>query len=389
MFVSLVSEAHGISVDCPDIINLAKGLYINLRQPSIWSALQIDCCATSGITCDGNQRVSQINWSNMALYGTINGTALPSELIRLYLYTDYLSGTLPKSFPSKLEVLHLAHNPLLSGSIPSLPSGLTYLNIFDCRLTENIPTLPSGLLYLDLSHNKLSGSIPAIPNGLKYLHLHDNQLSGDVPPMPPSVNDVCFGYPGEPGNHFTGSLVLYQTTHVLINYNWITDLIIQDAGLLVACQVSDNPLLGNPHLVNLTICIQNNLFNASLLPMTISSTTLRSSSTHAPYPTSNAASGTLSSIYANIFTALFVNETTISTSIATSIAIDSTLQATGTFKLILNALVISLSMVLRLTASLIVLILVLWKTPLTRGIKKFVKKSKERNKKMTTSQIEV
>ena len=139
----------GISVDCPNVINLAIGLHLDASQPAIYTQLQTDCCSgTSGtspyVQCV-SQRVTEIWWGSKGLTGTINGTALPSGLTIL-------------SFPS-------------SSIIGPMPS-----------------TFPIGLTYMDLSQNSINGTMPkALPSGLQTLYLNSNQMGGDIPPLPSSI----------------------------------------------------------------------------------------------------------------------------------------------------------------------------------------------------------
>ena len=86
-------------------------------------------------------------------------------------------------------------------------------------------------------------------------------------------------WPGEGGNHFTGSLYLYKPKSILINYNWISDIQISDTSQLSTCDVSYNPLLGNLQLNTIQTslnsvgkaCITEGLYAASLLANTASS----------------------------------------------------------------------------------------------------------------------
>ena len=74
----LLPFAHAVSVDCLDVISLAFGLKVSIKNPTLWTQLQGDCCIASGVYCDGSQRVWQIDWNNNGLNGVINGTAIPS-----------------------------------------------------------------------------------------------------------------------------------------------------------------------------------------------------------------------------------------------------------------------------------------------------------------------
>ena len=103
-------------------------------------------------------------------------------------------------------------------------------------------------------------------------------MSGSVPSLPSSLQYIYIGYPGSPGNHFFGKVVLNQPIIVFLNDNWITDLVIYDPVHLTNCDLSNNPLLGDPHIANLTSkCTSNGLYvySAGIL----SSTAIASSRT--------------------------------------------------------------------------------------------------------------
>ena len=276
----LIFNAYSISIDCPNIINLARGLGMVTQQPTIWTQLQTDCCTANGVGCV-SQRATGIYWNNMNLNGSINQTALPSGLQQIYLDNNQLTGFVPSLFPSALQLLYLYHNEL-TGSIPSQwPDGLQQLNLGDNLFNGSVPsqwpnslqfqltgplpnTWPGGLQQLNLGNNQLTGSISLCtwPGGLQYLHLDTNYLSGDIPTLPSTLVELRLGYPGDSiYNHFTGSLVLNQSQILFINNNSITDLVVYDPSLLAGnCDFSSNPLLGNPHISNLTMCVQNVLY---------------------------------------------------------------------------------------------------------------------------------
>ena len=232
MFILYLKSVLAISMDCSNLINFALGLNLNLIQPTIWNQLRNDCCTATGITC-ASLRVTRIHWANFGFNGTINGTALPP--------------------------------------------GLNELDVSGGRIIGSVPPLPDAIELLVLKNNYLSGTLLAFPSGLCYLYLNGNQLRGDVPTVPNTIQEFYIGNPGE-GNYFTGSIVLNKPTFVYINENMITDIIITDTSILgTRCNLSNNPLLGNPHLSVLTMCIKNNLY-APLTTNRISSTTAKVSS---------------------------------------------------------------------------------------------------------------
>ena len=261
-----------INVDFTDIMNLAISLGIKSKQVAIWDALEMDCCASSGIVCNSQRRIVQITWNSMGLNGTINGTSIPSALQTLNLNNNQIVGAIPTDFPRSITKLELENNQFL-GNIPTtLPPDLTYLAFGGNRLTGKIPnSLPNNLYLLSLWGNKLSGSIPLnLPSGLVALDVSKNQMSGEIPSLPSTIQYLFLGHLGIPGNHFTGSLKLNRPLRLIINDNWITDVLIQDSSQLSSsnCDLSNNPLLGNLNIANLTMCTKNGLYSGTLLPNT-------------------------------------------------------------------------------------------------------------------------
>ena len=220
------------SSDCQSLADFGLGLGIRSQQPSIWSALQGDCCVADGITCV-SQNVTEIDWSNKGLDGFVNGSAIPIGLTSLILFTNELTGTIPVILPNGLVVLSLQRN-LLIGNIPSL--------------------LPSGLTYLSLYRNQLTGDLPYFPSTIQYLALGVPAILG----VPASTYD----------NHFSGTLALYAPVMLYINDNWISDIIIQDSSGLSVCDFSNTPLLNNPNIVGLSICSQTGLYPVGSLSNT-------------------------------------------------------------------------------------------------------------------------
>ena len=248
------------SVDCPVVISLARNLNLNLVQPTIWNQLQTNCCTATGVTCDSNPYVTRIIWESLGLNGTISTIVLPSNLQWLRFGLNSISGPLPTnwaSWPSSLYQVILKSNEL-TGNIPNTKPG----TVTDFWVQDNLLTgpLPSNLLIslteLHVGSNFLSGDLPSFPASMVYLYLGWKTDSCSV---------VC--------NKFTGTLRLIKPIWFTVNFNLITNIVITDISGLTNCDVSNNPLLGNPSLSSLGICSRNNLYAASLLPNTRISTT--------------------------------------------------------------------------------------------------------------------
>lgn len=145
------------------------------------------------ILCD-NEAGPILSIENLTLSGTINGplfASMGNVWVGLVLVNASLTGTIPSEIlqlPS-LRFLRLDNN-LLSGTLPSEPSGVAMV---DLRVTRNLlsGTIPKAYLFgmpsivrLYLGDNRFSGSLPAVgvyPPQLDSLLVNDNALSGSLP----------------------------------------------------------------------------------------------------------------------------------------------------------------------------------------------------------------
>ena len=265
------------------------------RQSAVWSSLQGDCCTASGVTCVG-QIVFMIRWTNMRLNGTINETAIPSSVS-----------------------------------------------------------------YLNLNDNELKGSIPnGLPSALTELYLWGNQMSNDLPSFPSELKWLGLGYPGFSGNYFTGTLRLNKPIAVEINDNWITDIVIRDSSQInsIYCDLSNNPLFGNPNLANLTMCTQIGLYSANLLPNTKSILTSGPSSDF----------GTTATTMRNATITLIADKVRTSSVSKSFVPLNHSWVLLEMIKILLKLLV-----------EMIILLWVIYKTPWKREIKNKIKKRTKRN----------
>ena len=315
---------YAVSPDCPNVIQLARGLGMPSKQPAIWTALQSDCCTASDITCI-SQRVTVISWSNKSLNGVINGTAIPSSLTHLLLSGNAITGNVPNA-------LHV------------------------------------GLVYLWLNGNQMSGDLPSFPSSLKFLQL---------------------GYPGVPGNHFSGTLRLNIPIYLFINDNWITDVVIQDSSQLAPslCDLSNNPLLGNTNIAGLAICTKNGFYSAGLLPMTMSTLALIGTATELGTSVgSMVATNALATITTAVVTTVLTTTSIQGIHITSSgMTVNGTstadLEWTSTlgtvqFVSIKNKFAFNLFMAVRVLLNGMLLAAVLNRTPFLRELKRKLKKRK-------------
>eukprot|EP00835_Amoeboradix_gromovi_P005644 NODE_552_length_6806_cov_0.530938.p2 type:complete len:465 gc:universal NODE_552_length_6806_cov_0.530938:4737-6131(+) len=158
---------HTVSVDCPDVINLAEGLNMGLANPGMMRTLRVDCCTSYQINCFSG-RVHNIDWSYSKLSGSFNMTALPGMTSFLRLSYNKISGYIQADLPSTLTTLYIDGN-MITGVLPNVSS--------------------SNLDFFQASGNKFTGPIPVLPNTMVYFYVSYNMLSGCIPePLPPSIS---------------------------------------------------------------------------------------------------------------------------------------------------------------------------------------------------------
>ena len=143
---------------------------------------------------DGPNWTRNTNWNTTAAvadwYGVTTDTN--GDVVRLYLFRNALSGTIPTQIGNltALGTLNLSDNEL-PGPFPTLIRKLTklsQLDLWDTGLTGSIPTWIDDLTQLqdlNLSYNSnLSGSIPADIGNLSRLssfYVYSSDLSGAIP----------------------------------------------------------------------------------------------------------------------------------------------------------------------------------------------------------------
>ena len=323
-----ISFSSAQSTDCVDVVSFAKSLRMNDVQPERYSNLQKNCCADSGVACNGlgTARVTSIVWQSMGLPGLIDGSAIPTALVTLDLTNNRIKGKIPENMrATSLVTLGLSGN-MLEGDIPALPATLKNLALAVNNLNGVMKTLPSALEYLFVYYNQLQGSIPAplpsnlitfsvfennfsgklstLPNTLVNFGVFGNLFTGDLPTFPPSSAIIYVSYHGWANtNKFSGSLNAVRPKELSINGNLITDVVIQETNDLAICDLSYNPLLENANIVHLKMCAKSGLYSPKLLPNTrsiaISTTSAQSLPTGIVEPgkdTSKGSSGSTASI---------------------------------------------------------------------------------------------
>ena len=253
------NNLYSPSIDCPAIVNIAEDLNMEIQQPGIMFALRGNCCIASGITCNSNNRVIKVQWHDYKLDGIVSWEKFPPFLEDIWLNSNSVTGPLPNQFPMQLKYINLGHNKLY-GNIPNI--------------------LPVNLNSFSVDDNQISGIFNGTwPAGLtSELWLNDNMMYGSLPVLPPSLKILVLGLQQGKSNisQFTNKILLNKPNRLNIAHNLISDVQILNTSDLVDCDLSFNPLLNNPNIVNLTMCTMNGLYSMT--------DTLISSSIISPQP---------------------------------------------------------------------------------------------------------
>ena len=315
----LLSIVAGLSIDCPDVINLALNLNMHLVKPLKMDALYLNCCnyASTFVNCVNN-RVDYIYWFNWNLNGTINMTAIPdkltafivshgkikgnitkipSHILAFDMVSHQLTGTLPEIHPliqmfsvsdnlMKGGVLSLTSNLntyeaaglSLAGAIPPIPSSMVLLSIGNNLLTGSFPNISTHtqINYLAIYTNLLNGTVSMLPSSLQTMHIFNNLFSGCFPPIPINMHTFYIG-----NNNFEGGLSISSPTAISITRNKFSAIEIKDKSLLSTfCDISYNSLLGK--VSNYTRCSKAGQIaglpsNCSIVPVTTLPQQLQSS----------------------------------------------------------------------------------------------------------------
>ncbi|MBP5977796.1 hypothetical protein HW132_35130, partial [Brasilonema sp. CT11] len=178
----------------------------------------ISVCEWSGVTCDGDFRVIQIELNYANLEGTLPASiGSLGQLRELHISANNIYGTIPASIGnltkltdinfaylkfsgsvplevfslSKLTYLSLDKINDLSWTIPPQIGNLKSLEIFSARDSGVFGTIPNeisqltNLTFLALANNNLTGTVPSLEYArVKYLELQWNQLTGSIPKFP-------------------------------------------------------------------------------------------------------------------------------------------------------------------------------------------------------------
>ena len=175
--------------------------------------MYLDVCEWSCVTCDDNQRVTEVDidssnivgslelcyappkvkefrvnppWDGSKMTGSVDLTHLPEEMTHLDLQNNQLTGEVDLTqLPKGMKQLDLQSNNLTGEIILThLPDGMNGLFLYNNQLTGEIDLtcLPGGMECLFLRNNQLSGSvvIQRLPQGMRMIELRENHFNASA-----------------------------------------------------------------------------------------------------------------------------------------------------------------------------------------------------------------
>ncbi|EYU26470.1 hypothetical protein ABFS82_02G074100 [Erythranthe guttata] len=180
---SLISDFHAL-------ISLKLGFHSSNYAIATWdSSKPTALCSWSGIKCFNN-RVTHLNLSNMALYGSISpAISRLDKLIELSIDGNNFTGEIKIENMSSLRFVNISNNQF-NGNLDWNYSSLGNVQVLDAYNNNFSAYLPTGLLslknlkYLELGGNYFHGRIPKSYGNLmelEYLSLDGNDLEGNIP----------------------------------------------------------------------------------------------------------------------------------------------------------------------------------------------------------------
>ena len=184
-YLSGVCFMSGIiaNTECAVVKSIAVDLrMIVVNNTAYNNTLSGTCCTGVGISCDANNHTTGINWSGMALNGTLVTTKI--ELLYSYLQSfnisnNFVNGTFSPGFTSNVVSLDLSENKLKGSLFSVRLNKLTSLNLANNLFNGKILKLPPNLITLILSNNGFT-KLPATPYSVLTFDISFNNITGGV-----------------------------------------------------------------------------------------------------------------------------------------------------------------------------------------------------------------
>ena len=369
MISTFIIQVLAVSQDCPNVISLAAGLQMQSLQPLIMSQLQTDCCSSSGVSCSGTPlRVIEIYWESMNLAGSINGSALPSALQRLYLRYNNIGGPIPDTFPSTLSAFSFYVNRM-TGEIPPLPLQMRSAEYGSNQFSGSFPLLNEGLQNLNMwNAGSIRGGVSSFPSTMQGINIGYMSLNGTVPTIPIDVIHFYIYL-----NQFSGVVAINRPTFLHVDNNKLTAVLVADTSVLGSCDISNNMIYSDTVQYLVGKCAMNSLLSRPIttaFPTTIAFPT----TTAGAFPTTiTEMTVTTTAAPTTTVAALLTSEMLLNTETNATMEVKSpTLDAyQGTP--ISVTIAVSLFGVFRMIVDMMVLTYVLIKTPFTNKQRELIR----------------
>ncbi|XP_009796493.1 protein STRUBBELIG-RECEPTOR FAMILY 6-like [Nicotiana sylvestris] len=186
--------SYAIADTDPNDASALRVMYGALNSPgqlTKWTANGGDPCGESwkGITCSGNNRVTEIKLSGLQLSGSL-GYQLASltSVTNFDISNNNLGNQLPYQLPPNVQRLNLAGNGF-NGGLPysiSQMTSLRYLNVSHNQIQGQVTVAfdsLSSLNTLDFSFNAMTDNLPQSFKALtsmNKMYLQNNQFTGTI-----------------------------------------------------------------------------------------------------------------------------------------------------------------------------------------------------------------
>ena len=151
--------------------------------------MYLDVCDWSGMKCDDDERVIEINMTSLHVSGLLELCYIPPKVkvLRISSWDKHtLTGSVDLArLPDGMQKLYLGQNQLTGEiDLSQLPEGVKYLSVGSNKLTGKIDLthLPDAMGGLFLEKNQITGEIDLthLPSEIKTLRLNNNKLTGEI-----------------------------------------------------------------------------------------------------------------------------------------------------------------------------------------------------------------
>eukprot|EP00834_Sanchytrium_tribonematis_P007573 NODE_707_length_4569_cov_0.134228.p1 type:complete len:733 gc:universal NODE_707_length_4569_cov_0.134228:3489-1291(-) len=232
--------------------NFSKLFYLGVSYNQFSGPIKQKFENADTIVFDGNQ---------------FNGT-LPEAPNASWYSVDYNQFDSLKYIPPKAVYFSVQSN-VLSGELPGF-GVISVVLMSHNLLSGTIPLIPEGVSFLDLSFNQFTNMTGPFPSSLVTLYLQSNKINAVLPILPPNMLQLLLGMPGQVNsNQISGEIALLELNsdkYLYLYNNLISNVYIAAPNTLKYCDITKNPILNR---TDLGICLNA---SDSFLKQVISST---------------------------------------------------------------------------------------------------------------------